>query len=197
MSLSPSTYDVDLRLDGPYGHSPIYRVRSRTHVDELRLLTTLICIKVCSGATAHGAKVGIRIFMRNPSPLRVAVIAQDDAVRESLTLLLKMARYEALAFTSAGEFLSKTIAQVVDFLVLDEELPDMPALEMLQRLRQTGWRSDVVLFTERRSPDLLRRAKEAGVSEVWETPLIARDLIDFLSKGSGNIGPKSTLPNDG
>jgi FixJ family two-component response regulator len=100
-----------------------------------------------------------------------------------------MAGGDALPFKSGAEFFADAIAPFADCLVLDDEIYDIPALDMPRRLRQAGSRSKVALFTGCRSPELLKRAQEAGVSEVWETPLIARDLIDFLCKNSRRVGP--------
>jgi FixJ family two-component response regulator len=123
-------------------------------------------------------------------PFSVVVVARDEAVRDSLGLLLQVAECAVLAFGSGAAFLAAAAAREADCLVLDEEIGDMTAWEMMRRLRSSGATIVVALFTGRRSSDLLRRAAQEGIAQVLEAPLMAAGLVEFVaqSRRSGGRG---------
>jgi CheY-like chemotaxis protein len=142
----------------------------------------LICIKLPVLKSVLHAAISTRDFMHSSAPLRVAVIAQDEAVRDSLVLLLNAAGCATMPFRSGAAFLSSPTARRADCLVLDEEIREMSAWDMLHWLRASGLAMKVVLFTGRTSPALVQRAAEAGVAQVLQAPLIAAGLVDFLAR---------------
>ena len=124
--------------------------------------------------------------MQKSVPARIAVVARDEAVRDSLALLLNAAGCIALPFRSGAAFLAAPTAWRADCLVLDGEIDDMTAWEMLDRLRELGSTMKVALFTAKLSPDLLQRAAQAGISQVLEAPLIAAGLMEFVGRSRTN-----------
>jgi FixJ family two-component response regulator len=68
----------------------------------------------------------------------VFVVDDDDAVRNSLKLLLKSAGLHAEVFGSAPEFLTKYEAAQPGCLVLDVRMPGMSGLEMQHELNLRG-----------------------------------------------------------
>src|SRR6201999_1884823 len=64
----------------------------------------------------------------------VCVVDDDEAVRDSLTLLLECSGFAVKAFDSAAAFLAGRPAAVA-CLLLDMHMPDISGLELLQRLK--------------------------------------------------------------
>src|SRR5678815_2932145 len=71
-------------------------------------------------------------------PQTVFVVDDDDAVRNSLRMLLKSAGVHAEASASAQEFLSTYEVTQPGCLVLDVRMPGMSGLEMQHELNLRG-----------------------------------------------------------
>jgi two-component system, LuxR family, response regulator FixJ len=125
---------------------------------------------------------GTRMLMHSPAPLRVALVAQDEAVRDSLVLLLNASGCVAMPFGTGAAFLASAIARRAECLVLDEEIEHPGAWDMLAFLRQSGSDMRIALFTGRDAPDLARRAEQAGVARLLRAPLIAVGLVEFVAR---------------
>ena len=113
----------------------------------------------------------------------VAVVDDDDAVRESIRFLLEMADYTVRAYESPARMLDNGW-RMFDCLVVDHHMPGITGLELLARLRHEGARVPVVLITGSVSPDLERRAKELG-ARVMVKPLVEDDLLAFVAEAAG------------
>src|ERR1700733_2410949 len=64
----------------------------------------------------------------------VFVVDDDAAVRESLTMLLKLSGYRVDAYDSATRFLSEAKPAPGDCLIADIRMPEMDGLELQQEL---------------------------------------------------------------
>ena len=111
----------------------------------------------------------------------VAVIDDDEAVRESLRFLLDIAGYEVVAFDSAQDYLDHINRQPATCLVIDQHMPQTTGLELLATLRQRGARLPVALITGSPSPDIVRQASALGVTRVLEKPLADDALLRFVA----------------
>jgi len=110
----------------------------------------------------------------------VAIVDDDEAVRESLKFALEMADYRVRSYESAVRFLDDDWRHL-DCLVLDQHMPVHTGLEVLAQLRGRGARLPVVLITGSTSPDLERRAAELGAT-VLVKPLVEDDLLEVLGR---------------
>ena len=81
-----------------------------------------------------------------PSTL-VAVIDDDESVRESLPDLLRELGYTARAFASAEEFLASGFIQEARCLLLDIAMPGMSGPELHQELIRQGHTTPVIFIT--------------------------------------------------
>jgi two-component system, LuxR family, response regulator FixJ len=116
---------------------------------------------------------------------RVAMVEDDDAVRDSLRFLLETAGYDVLAFGSAGEFLSCPDVGKVACLLVDHHMPQITGLELVARVRVTRPDLPVALMTGSPSAELTRRAFEVGVNEMLEKPLQEQGLLQFVEGAAG------------
>ncbi len=93
----------------------------------------------------------------------IAVVDDDDAVRESLAFLLTIAGPEVAAYASAADFLEQCDLCRVAGLILDHHMPKQTGLELLARLREDGRTLPVLLVTGSSSPEIVARAGALGV----------------------------------
>ena len=110
----------------------------------------------------------------------IAVVDDDDAVRDSLRFLLEVIGHQAATFASAAEFL-KAEMQWLGCLILDHHMPGMTGLELVERLRSDGASIPILLITGSPSPSIVARAAELGIDRVLEKPATEEDLLDFVN----------------
>ena len=120
--------------------------------------------------------------MHNGSHRLVAVVDDDDAVRDSLQFLLETAGFSVAAYGSAAQFLHEAIPGQLKCLVLDQHMPDMTGLQLVTRLRSDGVTLPIALITGSPSADLIRLARELGVARVLEKPLDDEVLLEFIAQ---------------
>ena len=110
----------------------------------------------------------------------VAVVDDDEAVRESLRFLLETAGYDVTTYNSACGFLSNPSATDAACLVVDQHMPRVTGLDLLSRLRERGAALPIALISGSLSPDLVSRAHELGAAVVLEKPLADDALLNFV-----------------
>lgn len=115
----------------------------------------------------------------------VAVVDDDDAVRDSVRFLLEAAGFHVIAFPSAESFLADREGVRCGCLLLDQHMPNVSGLELLQRLRHAGHDMPVAIVTGSPSAQLTHRALELGASMVLEKPLAEPDLFRFIADSIG------------
>jgi two-component system response regulator FixJ len=112
-------------------------------------------------------------------PRKVAVVDDDDAVRDSLRFLLEVAGHTVAAFASAAEFLKSEMHDLA-CLILDHHMPHMTGLDLTERLRDAGIGIPILLITGSPSPAIVARAASLGITQVSEKPPSEQDLFDFI-----------------
>ena len=112
----------------------------------------------------------------------IAVVDDDEAVRDSLAFLLSVSGHYVSAYASAADFLERCDPSQMDGLILDQHMPKQTGLELLARLRQQGQTLPVLLVTGSPSPDILERAGALGVDRVLEKPVSDEGLMDFVDR---------------
>jgi two-component system response regulator FixJ len=112
----------------------------------------------------------------------VAVVDDDQAVRESLRFLLEIGGFDVATFASACEFLAAGVNDQATCLLVDQHMPSMTGLELLRRLRSAGHELPVAVMTGSPSADLTRQALELGAIDVLEKPLAEDELFSFVER---------------
>ncbi len=118
--------------------------------------------------------------MRDSRQPTVAVVDDDEAVRDSLRFLLETAGFEVSTFDSPAAFLSVRTSNLLCVLV-DQHMPHVTGLDLLTSLRERGCEFAVALMTGSPSSELTRRAQELGAVTVMEKPLQEDVLLRFLA----------------
>jgi two-component system response regulator FixJ len=111
------------------------------------------------------------------APPAVFIIYGDDGVRESVQFLLEMQGWTVHAFRSPSEFLASLQPGC---LILDDDLPGMTGLELVEEIRRRGYVLPAVLTTSRTEPDRLARIAAAGAAAV--DPLSTAGLVEAVDK---------------
>jgi FixJ family two-component response regulator len=115
-------------------------------------------------------------------PQTVFVVDDDDAVRDSLRMLLKSAGVHAEACGSAQEFLSSYDASQPGCLVLDVRMPGMSGLEMQHELNVRGATIPVIFITGNGDIPMAVEAMQHGAFDFLQKPFRDQDLLDRVQR---------------
>jgi two-component system, LuxR family, response regulator FixJ len=122
-------------------------------------------------------------------PPTVYLIDDDDAVRDSLTILLESYGMDVRAYESCAEFLAGYLAGPNSCLVLDHHLPTMSGLDLLESRAPAQLRLPVVMISGRVDPAIKARALAAGALVVLDKPFEDKALLAAIARaltyGSG------------
>ncbi len=100
----------------------------------------------------------------------VYIVDDDAAIRESLTLLLETEGLNALAFSSARDFLAAAPAAGPACVVTDLRMSGMSGMELLAQIRQSPSPLPVVVITAYGDVRLAVEAMKLGASDFLEKP---------------------------
>lgn len=112
------------------------------------------------------------------SGLPILLADRDAAVLQSLTFWLQAEGHEVLAFTSGQAILSARLPGTA-VLVMDHDLGDLTAVEIIERLREVGLSYPAIVLASKRSGDLSDAAAAYGF-EVFEKPLLTGELLSSI-----------------
>jgi FixJ family two-component response regulator len=112
----------------------------------------------------------------------VAVVDDDESVRESLPDLLREFGFSARAFSSAEEFLRSDAARRSSCLVLDIAMPGMNGLDLQRELARRGLAIPIVFITAHKDEDVCARAFAQGAAGFLHKPFSDMALLEALRK---------------
>lgn len=117
--------------------------------------------------------------MVNTHPL-VAVIDDDESVRESLPELLKEFGFAARAFPSPEEFLGSDEISQTRCLILDIGMPGMTGPDLQRELKLRRWQIPIVFITAQRDERMRLRLLDQGAVECLFKPFSDTALLQAL-----------------
>ncbi|NQW10182.1 MAG: response regulator [Alphaproteobacteria bacterium] len=114
--------------------------------------------------------------MSTPPPL-VYVVDDDEAVRESLCVLLDVSGFRAEGFADGESFLRHAKPGASCCVVLDVRLPDIDGISILKQARDRGWESPVIIITGHGDVPMAVEAMRVGATDFLEKPFDGDVLI--------------------
>ena len=110
----------------------------------------------------------------------VAVVDDDESVRESLPTFLRECGFEVQAFASAEAFLASESLGEIDCLVLDVAMPGMTGPKLQQELRLRGRNIPTIFITADGDRTLRPRLLSQGAVECLFKPFSDTALLEAL-----------------
>ena len=110
----------------------------------------------------------------------VAVIDDDESVRESLPDLLKEFGFASHAFSSAEEFLESDDISETGCLILDIGMPGMTGPDLQRELKLLGRQIPIVFVTAQRDEPMRLRLLNQGAVECLFKPFSDTELLRAL-----------------
>jgi two-component system response regulator FixJ len=100
----------------------------------------------------------------------VHVVDDDDAVRDSLSFLLRAANFNVVTYQSAARFLEILTRDMDGCVVTDVRMPDISGLDLLRRMRGQSCMIPVIVMTGHGDIQLAVEAMKAGAADFLEKP---------------------------
>jgi len=116
--------------------------------------------------------------------IKVAVIDDDEIIRQALARLLKSAGIEAATFSSAREFLDAPICQQVDCAVTDMRMPGFDGLKLQEELNRTIPHLSVVFMTGYGDIPMTVKAIREGAVDFLEKPVEDEALLAAVRRAA-------------
>lgn len=117
----------------------------------------------------------------------VAVIDDDESVRESIPGLLRAFGFNAMAFESAEAFLASEVIETTDCLILDVAMPGMSGPELFEQLKHGPCSIPVIFITAHGSAELCGRLIRLGAAACLQKPFDPAVLIEALQHALPNM----------
>jgi len=119
--------------------------------------------------------------MRETGPT-VFVVDDDDAVRRSLTRLLRSAGWNAEVFASAGDLLERAPISGPGCVLLDVHMPGMSGIELQDRMAEAGITLPVVFLTGKGDIPMSVQAMKHGAVDFLVKPVEEDVLFQALDQ---------------
>jgi FixJ family two-component response regulator len=115
----------------------------------------------------------------------IAIVDDDQSVREALTSLVRSLGYVAVAFECAEDLLKSRRRRNVFCLIADVQMPGMTGIELHNRLVASGEPIPTILITAFPDERSRERALQAGVIGYLAKPFSEDDLLACIRSNLG------------
>jgi RNA polymerase sigma factor (sigma-70 family) len=116
-------------------------------------------------------------------PARIYIIDDDDAVRDSLALLLRLHGFDTTGFADAESFLSDLTAEWSGIVLADLRMPGMSGLELQTELQARGIELPVIIITAHGEASAARTSFKSGAVDFLEKPIDRNQLLTAVRDG--------------
>lgn len=117
----------------------------------------------------------------------IAIVDDDQPLREALGSIMKAAGFFAATFASAEEFLASDFAETA-CLILDVRLPGMSGIELQKRLAGTNRRLPIIFVTAHGDASLQDSLMRAGAAAFLYKPVRSDALLKEIHKALDTTG---------
>ncbi|MDQ2102318.1 response regulator transcription factor [Azospirillum isscasi] len=124
-----------------------------------------------------------------PSDMTVFVLDDDEAVRDSVVILLECEGFRVESFASPLSFLESDAPSRRGCLLVDVRMPQMSGLDVQERLVQDGRGLPVIVMTGHADVPLAVRAMKAGAVDFVEKPFDEQALIGSVKAALARAVP--------
>lgn len=112
----------------------------------------------------------------------IAIVDDDEAVREATKGLVRTLGYTVATFASAEEFLQSGLVTRTSCLITDLHMPGLSGLDLQSQLIATGHKVPIIFITAYPDDDLRTRGMQAGAVCFIGKPYSEDYLIGCLEK---------------
>ncbi|MDB6061783.1 MAG: DNA-binding response regulator [Verrucomicrobiaceae bacterium] len=118
----------------------------------------------------------------NVDAAKVYIVEDDDAVRESLQLVLESVGYKIKAFANANAFLDAYHGDMAGCLVLDIRMPGMNGMELQRKLNERNSILPVIFVTGHGDVPMAVEAMQQGALDFVQKPYREQELLEKIER---------------
>ncbi|WP_198960820.1 response regulator transcription factor [Bradyrhizobium viridifuturi] len=119
----------------------------------------------------------------------VAIVDDDEAVREALSDLLLVQDVSCRAFDRAEAFMAEYVPGRFDCLITDVSMPGRSGIDLLQGLKSIGSSIPVIVVTADTSKVSRSRAMKGGAHAYLAKPISSEALLRHLRSALNQARP--------
>jgi two-component system response regulator FixJ len=112
----------------------------------------------------------------------VALVDDDDAVRNSTAGLLRHAGQLVESYTSGAEFLASDLPKNLGCILLDMRMPGMDGLSVMRALNERGVNYPILVLTGHGDVPMAVEAMRLGAFDFLEKPYPPKELIEAIGR---------------
>jgi two-component system response regulator FixJ len=112
---------------------------------------------------------------------RVYIVEDDDAVRDSLQLVLESVGHAVTTFASANAFLEAYDADMAGCLVLDIRMPGMNGMELQRKLNERNSILPIIFVTGHGDVPMAVEAMQQGAVDFVQKPYREQELLEKIT----------------
>ena len=112
----------------------------------------------------------------------IFVVDDDDAVRDSLRLLLETQNYQVQTFASGEEFLEQYAPKLVSVLITDVRMPGMSGLQLQEQLIERKAPLPIIFITGHGDVNMAVSTMKKGAVDFIEKPFNLEDIKPIISR---------------
>lgn len=109
--------------------------------------------------------------------MKILVVDDEQAVRESLRRSLRFNGYEVLTANDGLEAVETVRAENPELVILDVMMPNMDGLEVCRTLRSEGWDRPILILTARDGVSDRVAGLDAGADDYLPKPFALEELL--------------------
>mgnify|MGYP002713862170 FL=1 len=109
--------------------------------------------------------------------MKILVVDDEQAVRESLRRSLRFNGYEVLTANDGLEAVGTVRTENPELLILDVMMPNMDGLEVCRTLRSEGWDRPILVLTARDGVSDRVAGLDAGADDYLPKPFALEELL--------------------
>ncbi len=114
--------------------------------------------------------------------MKILVVDDEEGARELFNTILTDEGYHVTLAVSGEDAVSRLKADSFDLIVTDIKMPGMDGLQLLQEIRKSGMRSDVIMVTAYGEVESYLKAMSLGAAEYINKPIRIKELKRIVHK---------------
>lgn len=111
---------------------------------------------------------------------KIGIVDDDDALRDSLSLLLRFNSYDVIEFNSGEALLAADPAPALDCLILDLRMREMNGLDVLDACQARGLAMPVIVVSAFGDVSSTKRALKSGAFDFLEKPIHEEQMLRVI-----------------
>jgi DNA-binding NtrC family response regulator len=114
--------------------------------------------------------------------MKILVVDDEEGARELFNTILTDEGYDVTLANNGADALTRMQGDVYDLVVTDIKMPGMDGLQLLQELRKTGSKADVIMVTAYGEVESYLKAMSLGAAEYINKPIRIKELKRIVHK---------------